>query len=121
MRIGPRKSPRAISNIEADVEQGSGNVFADLDYPDAAEALVKSRLAQRIAEILDRRKLTQKRAAEILSIDQPKVSKLIRGQLKDFSTDRLLRFLNSLNQDVEIVIREKPPSKRRPVLRVVPA
>ncbi len=32
---------------------------------------------------------TQKEAAALLGIDQPKVSKLSRGQLQGFSTDRL--------------------------------
>ena len=85
------------------------------------EALAKSRLAQRIANILERQNLTQSRAAEVLGIDQPKISKLLRGQLREFSTDRLFRFLNALNHDIEIVIREKPRLKRQATLSVVPA
>lgn len=100
------------------VEESSGNVFADLGYLDAEEALAKSRLAQRIAEIIDRHNLTQVQAASILGIDQPKVSKLIRGQLREFSTDRLFRFLNVLDQDIEIVIREKPNTRRQATLSV---
>ena len=103
------------------VEESSGNVFADLGYPDAEEALAKSRLAQRLAEIIKRQNLTQVQAASILGIDQPKISKLVRGQLREFSTDRLFRFLNALDQDIEIIIREKPNTRQQATLNVIPA
>jgi predicted XRE-type DNA-binding protein len=103
------------------IEQGSGNVFADLGYPNAEEALTKARLAQRIAEIIEKKRLTQVRAAQLLGIDQPKVSKLRRGQLREFSTERLLRFLTALDQDVEIVIKRKPRSRRRARVSVIAA
>ena len=103
------------------VEQGSGNVFADLGYPNAEEALTKARLAQHITELLEKQRLTQVQAAKLLGIDQPKVSKLLRGQLREFSTDRLLRFLNALDQDVEIVIKRKPRSKRQARVSVIAA
>lgn len=103
------------------IEQGSGNVFADLGYPNAEEALTKARLAQRITEILEKQRLTQIQAAKLLGIDQPKVSKLLRGRLREFSTDRLLRFLNALDQDVEIVIKRKPRSKRQARVSVIAA
>jgi predicted XRE-type DNA-binding protein len=97
---------------KVEIEEGSGNVFADLDYPNAEEAFTKSRLAQRIAELIERQGVSQAKAGELLGIDQPKVSKLLRGQLKDFSTDRLFRFLNALNQDIEIVIKQKTDSEK---------
>jgi len=103
------------------VTPSSGNVFADLDLPDAEEALLKSRLAQRIAVLIETRRFTQTRAAAVLGIDQPKVSKLLRGRLGEFSTDRLLRFLITLDQDVDIVIKTKPRSRRRGRLSVVAA
>jgi predicted XRE-type DNA-binding protein len=90
-----------------EVEASSGNVFADLDVPDADEVLAKAELARRICAILSERKLTQARAAAVLGIDQPKVSALVRGKLDGFSTDRLFRFLNALGQDVEIVVRPR--------------
>ncbi len=103
------------------VEESSGNIFADLGYPDAEEVLAKSRLAQRIAELIEKQNLTQVQAASILGIDQPKISKLMRGQLREFSTDRLFRFLNAMNQDVEIVIREKPQERKQAILSVIAA
>ena len=72
------------------VERGSGNVFADLDYPNPEEALAKFRLTRVIADILKQRGLTQTQAARLLGIDQPKISRLIRGQFREFSLERLI-------------------------------
>src|SRR5205814_9411797 len=88
------------------VEQSSGNVFADLGRADAEEALLKARLAQRLAALIEKRGLTQGTAAHLLGIDQPKVSKLLRGRLREFSTDRLLRFLKAFDQDVQIIVKQ---------------
>lgn len=75
------------------VYPGSGNVFADLGLPDAEEALAKARLAQEIVETIERKGLSQSEAAEMMGLDQPKVSALVRGRLSGFSTDRLFRCL----------------------------
>jgi predicted XRE-type DNA-binding protein len=85
-------------------EIGSGNVFADLGLANPEEALAKAQLVWEIAKIIKKRKLTQKRVAEILKIAQPKVSLLLRGYLKSFSMERLFRFLNDLGQDIYIKI-----------------
>ena len=87
-----RKKPTEL------VEASSGNVFADLEVPDADEALAKAGLVHRIGTILSEQKLTQARAAAILGIDQPKISALLRGKFEGFSTSRLFRFLNALCQ-----------------------
>lgn len=104
-----------------DHRPSSGNVFRDLDLPAADEALTKAELAARIAGIIASRKLTQAAAAAILGVDQPKISALSRGRLSGFSTDRLLKFLTSLGQDVDIVIRQRPSSRGRGRLHVVAA
>jgi len=90
-----------------DYIESSGNVFADLGFPDADEMLAKAELAIKIAGILRRRRLTQMRAAEILGVDQPKVSAIIRGRLTGFSIERLLRFLLLLGTDVAITIKPR--------------
>ncbi len=90
-----------------EVEPSSGNVFADLGLPKPGEALLKAQLASGILDLITGRKLTQKKAAALLGIDQPKVSALLRGDLAGFSIERLLRFLNTLGQDVDIVIRPR--------------
>lgn len=93
-------------------EESSGNVFADLGSENPEEALAKSELARQIAKLIKKKKLNQKQAAAILSIDQPKISALLRGRLKSFSLERLIRFLNELGQDVSITISPAQVAER---------
>jgi predicted XRE-type DNA-binding protein len=103
---------------ESKVQISSGNVFADLGLPNPEEMLFKAQLAHRITEIITKRHLNQAQAAEILEIDQPKVSALMRGKLAGFSVERLFRFLNTLGRDVEIVVKTKPKSRAQAHIRV---
>jgi len=102
-----------------EVEEGSGNVFADIGLPNPEERLAKADLAICIGEAIGARRLTQTRAAHILRIDQPKISRLLRGQLSGFSTERLIHFLTLLDRDVEITVKPAPRSRRQGHLRVV--
>jgi predicted XRE-type DNA-binding protein len=108
MRNGSNKRMRRTKDAykrSPGVEQGSGNVFADLDLPNPALALAKAELVQHIRDILAERRLTQVKAAKLLGLDQPKVSALVRGRVEGYSIDRLFRFLNALGQRVEIRVR----------------
>jgi predicted XRE-type DNA-binding protein len=100
------------------VEEGSGNVFADIGLPNPEERLAKADLAIRIGEAIHARRLTQAHAARVLKIDQPKISRLLRGQLSGFSTERLMHFLILLGRDVEISVKPAPRSRRQGRLRV---
>ncbi len=95
---------------EMEVHSSSGNVFADLGLPNPDELLIKAELAHQISELISARKLTQTEAAELLGVDQPKVSALMRGKLSGFSIERLFRFLNALGNNVEIriIANEQP-------------
>lgn len=101
--------------------KSSGNVFADMGFKDAKERLVKADLAIRINQIIKNRKLKQADAAKILGINQPKISAIANGVLKDFSIERLIEFLNKLDQDVEILVHQKPKNTRRAALFKVAA
>jgi len=96
------------------IEEGSGNVFADLGLPNPEERLTKADLAMQITNSVRTRRLTQAKAALLFGIDQPKVSRLLRGQLSGFSTERLIHFLTLLGQDVVIVVKPATPHSRRP-------
>jgi predicted XRE-type DNA-binding protein len=89
----------------------SGNVFSDLGMEAPEEALAKAELTAKIAQIIEAKGLTQVAAARLLGVDQPKVSALLRGKLTGFSTERLIKFLNALGRDVEIVVRDRPRTK----------
>ena len=90
----------------------TGNIFADLGFPDAEERMAKVNLAFQINVLIKRKKLTQKQAAELLGIDQPKISALFTGKLSGFSLERLFRFLTILGQDITINITPKARSKK---------
>ena len=104
---------------QAEVFHGSSNVFADLGLPDAEEFLAKAELARQIITTIGKRRLTQAGAAEILGIDQPKVSALVRGKLTGFSFERLIHFLNLLGKDVQIVVKAKPRNRPQAGLKVI--
>jgi len=92
-------------NDELKMTRSSGNVFQDLGYPNADEHLLKTKFAMIINRIIKEKNLTQIRAAKLLDIDQPKVSRLSRGQLSGFSIDKLMMFLILLNQDIEVNVK----------------
>ncbi len=103
------------------ITRGTSNVFADLGYADADERQTKLRLAHAINGVIARRRLTQAAAAEKLNVNQPKVSALANYKLDGFSVERLITFLTALDQDVEIVIRNKPRSRPAGRISVVAA
>lgn len=95
------------------ITYGTDNVFDDLGFANPEDHLVKAKLVLAISRALKVRGITQVVAAEILGIDQPKVSKLLRGHFRGFSTERLLHFLNLLGQDVIITIISQPLPENR--------
>lgn len=65
---------------------------------------------------MKRRSLTQADAAGLFGVKQPDVSKMVRGKFRQFSVERLMRFLVALNQDVEIVVRPHRDRRNAPAL-----
>jgi predicted XRE-type DNA-binding protein len=99
-------------------ETGSGNVFQDIGVPNPEEHLVKAQLVFRIDGIIKERRLKQIEVADLLGIRQPDVSKMLRGEFRQFSVERLLRFLVALDQDVEIVVKPHRDRSKAPALHV---
>lgn len=104
----PKKQTKEHEEIE--VIASSGNVYADTGHPNPEEAMAKAELAILISDAIKRKKLTQKKAAELIGVDQPKISAIIRGQLSGFTIDRLFRFLMALGMD--IIIEARPHSRK---------
>ena len=88
-------------------EPSSGNVFADLGLAEADEHLIKAGLVVKIYRTIRQRRLTQAAAAELMGIDQPKVSAMLAGQFRGYSVERLMRFLVAMGHDVEIVVKAR--------------
>ncbi len=99
-------------------EIGSRNVFKDIGVPNAEEHLIKAQLVFKIDTIMKDRGLKQVEAADLFGVRQPDVSKMLRGEFRQFSVERLLRFLVALDQDVQIVIRPHRDTRNAAALQV---
>lgn len=88
------------------ITPGSGNVFADIGFPDAEELSLKARLVTNLGRLMKLHKLTQKHVAERVGADQPTISKVLRRHLNLVTVDRLLQWHACLGQEVRISIRD---------------
>jgi predicted XRE-type DNA-binding protein len=114
MRTIPKATKGRSAGTKGEkTEVSSGNVFADLGFEDSEERLLKAKLACKIAQLIDEKGWIQAQTAARTSLDQPKVSRLLRGQLSGFSADRLFAVLNRLGHSVEVRIsaKERAPEK----------
>jgi predicted XRE-type DNA-binding protein len=99
------------------VTRGSGNVFADIGLEHPEESLAKARIVETISDLLARQQMSQQEAGKLVRLTQPQISRLMRGDTREFSYERLMRVLTALGQDVEITIRQtRNPKKRGHVL-----
>ena len=95
-----------MSNKEdTSIRRGSNNVFADLGYSEPATHLLKAQLVSPIDEIICKQKITQTQAAQLMGLSQPDVSRLLKGQFRDVSVERIMRILTRLGCEVDIVIK----------------
>ena len=94
---------RMIDGIE--IETSSGNIFADLDLPDAEKLKIKSGLALEITRAIRRLGLTQEEAGRRMGVPQPKVSGMLRGDFANLSERKLMTCLNRLGYDIEITVK----------------
>ena len=101
------------------VTASSGNVFADMGFAELEEELTKAQLATHIRQIIKQNRLPQMAAGTLMGIDQPKVSALLNGRLANFSSERLMRLLTALGQDVEIMVKAKPRNRAHGRIKVI--
>jgi predicted XRE-type DNA-binding protein len=97
---------------KTEVVEGSENIFADIGLPNAEEHLIKAKLVLTIDRLMTVRGLKQVEAARLFGVKQPDVSKMLRGDFRQFSVERLMRFLVALGQDVEIVVKPSAPKAK---------
>jgi len=116
---GSRTDRRGGDNMSRKgYEIGSGNVFKDIGVPNAEEHFVKAQLVYKIDTIMKQRGLKQVEAAGLFGVRQPDISKMLRGEFRQFSVERLLRFLVALEQDVDIVVKPHRGKSNAPALHV---
>jgi predicted XRE-type DNA-binding protein len=92
------------------IERGSGNVFADLGFPDPERERFKATLVLQICRAMTLRRLTLTQAGQVLGIRQPDVLRLMRGSFGSYSVERLMKFLTALGHDIEVKIT---PTRRK--------
>jgi predicted XRE-type DNA-binding protein len=112
---------RQNAEREFRVTRGTGNVFADLGFADAAGRQAKLRLIHIVNQLLEARNLSHAAAAKTLAMTPSRLSALRRYKLTEFSVEALFDLLTVLDRDVEIVIRRQPQSRKRGRIRVVVA
>lgn len=93
------------------IVHGTANIFADLGFPDPETHLLKAQLVTKIRHLLKAAKMTQVQAAKTIGVSQPDISRILRGEFRECSVERLMRFLAALGCDVEIVVRPKGESE----------
>jgi predicted XRE-type DNA-binding protein len=96
-----------VSEDRAEIHECVGNVFADLGLPDAEAHFLKAQIVAELYRLTTERKLTQAKAGTLMGISQPEVSRLFKGNFREYSVDRLMAFLTAFDRDVEIVSRPR--------------
>jgi len=97
-----------MSNL--DYEVSSGNVYEDMGYEDSVEMKMKAQAIRVLSDYIEASGMTQKEAAEVLGIDQPKISKILRGQFHSLSMEKVFGLLIALGKDINITVKEKEES-----------
>ena len=113
-----KRTKRRSREADIAIAESTGNVFADLNLPDPDMRLARAELARAVRLIVEEREWRQKHAADVLGIAAPDVSDLMRGKLARFSQERLGRFLNALDMDVEIRVKPRQAGKSRATVTV---
>ncbi len=102
----------ADDNTENMVIDSSGDVFADIGIKLSEQDALKVDIASAISNTVNTGGYTQAKAAQIMGLDQPKVSRLLRGRLKEFSAARLIGCLLALGYDLELHLHKTPRRQR---------
>ena len=86
------------------VQQSTGNVFRDLGFgaKEAESLRLRAELMVEVRRLIEARKLTQRSAASLLGVTQPRISDLIRGKIDLFSIDTLVNMLALAGMRVQL-------------------
>ena len=108
-------------DIETTIRRGSTNLFADLGYSDPDTHLLKAQLVNRMVGIVRDRKLTQTSVAQLTGLSQPDVSRLLKGQFREVSVERIMKVLARLGCEIDIVVKATGDLSPAPAIRYHPS
>jgi predicted XRE-type DNA-binding protein len=98
---------------------GSGNFLGDRGYADPDETRLKFLMSNEIAVIAERREMTQSKLAELAGLAQADVSRIVNGNVKDFSVWRLMRVLNSLGKDIRVEFSDSDGNRGQLITKIL--
>ncbi len=84
------------------------NVFADIGFPpeESAHLVIRADLMLMIDRTIQARGLTQKEAAKLLHVTQPRISDLVCGRIDRFGIDTLVEMLTRLGAEVTLKVKK---------------
>ncbi len=99
-----------MANVRTEIREktkptkSSGNVFEDLGFPKEEAVLLQMKTDMKIAieREVNRRKLTRKKLAQVLDVQQPQVSDLLTGKVSKMTIDKLMKYGHRLGMSFEI-------------------
>lgn len=96
---------RIVSDLN--YELSSGNVYADLGNKDSAEMQIKAKAVRMLASFIADSGMTQNEVADVLGIDQPKISRILRGHFRGLSLEKIMGYIIALGNDIDITVHKK--------------
>jgi len=78
-------------------------------------------LVSRVQDTMQDRKLTQTEAARITGVSQPDLSRMLKGQFRNMSVERIMRMLTKLGCEVDIVVKPRGRKRAFAAIRLDPA
>ena len=96
-----------VNKARAEIHEIKGNIFADLGLPDAEAHFLKAQIVAELYRLVTARKLNQSKAGTVMGITQPEVSRLFKGNFREYSVERLMEFLTGFDRDVDIIVKPR--------------
>ena len=91
-----------------EIIRGSGNVYRDLDIPDADVRQLKAILAAEIIKTLDKKGLSVRKAQSLTGIDAGDFSRVRNADFRRISVERLMAMINRLGSRIEVAVKVRP-------------
>lgn len=89
------------------MEKGSGNVFADIGFPqeEAQNLYLRAELMIRLDQFIGKKGLTQQQAAKLLGVTQPRLNLMLKRRIELFSLDALVNMAARAGMRVEMKVK----------------